>query len=430
MSIQLPSAQRIAVASGLLALSGVAQAAVNLNICYGNHPVQVSNVEILDKWAKRQGITLTKTPMSYSVYLPKITQMLTAGASDQCDIIWHNDDWGQDWAKYLVPTDDVKEIKSVAEGQLDPFLNDKKQPTAVPMATTAGIFFYRKDLVAEADVPKTWEQLVKVSQKLQTDGKVKWGYVGGMSYTNTFFSFWWTLWNNQCDVYEPAYERDNAALARGGWKPMISSPCHVQTAEFWWDALNKHKISPPGMTTYSRDEANAIFQAGDAAFTVADTTFLGNFNNPAKSKIAGNVGMARFPQGPMSKGQRTWIDIWGWAIPKSIPAERQAAAKALLGAMMTDAEGQIGQWNETGAPPPNNKMWAQLDKNDPVWKKLSSILLDSDHVHAAYYFRNWAAVHKTYSDTLIKAMKAKREDIPAILASGSGPIQSGAGAKD
>ena len=132
-----------------------------------------------------------------------------------------------------------------------------------------------------------------------------------MSYTNTFFSFWWTLWNNNCDIYGPAYERDNKKLAADGWKPMIDLPCQVQTAEFWWDALNDKKISPPGMTTYSRDEANAIFQAGDAAFTVADTTFLGTFNNPDKSSVAGKVGIAPFPVGPMSKGVRTWIDIWG-----------------------------------------------------------------------------------------------------------------------
>jgi ABC-type glycerol-3-phosphate transport system substrate-binding protein len=405
---------------------GRASAATDINICYMNHPVQVASLAILDKWAKKQGVNLVKTPISYSIYLPKVTQMLTSGASGQCDIIWHNDDWGQDWAQYLVPTDDIPEIGNVAEGQLMPFLNADGKPTTVPMATTAGIMFYRKDLVPDNEVPKTWDELVKISQKLQADGKVKWGYVGGMSFTNTFFSFWWTLWNNNCDIYAPAYERDNAVLAKNGWKPMLTDACQVQTAEFWWDALHKYKISPPGMTTYSRDEANAIFQAGDAAFTVADSTFLGTFEDPKKSKPAGNVGMARFPLGPMSKGQRSWIDIWGWSIPKSSPSERQKAAKALLGAMMTDYEGQIGMWKATGGPPPNTKTWAMLDKDDPIWKQLKSILFDSEHVHDAYYFRNWAVVHKNYSDALIRAMNGSREDIPKTLAEGAPSIQGGA----
>jgi ABC-type glycerol-3-phosphate transport system substrate-binding protein len=200
----------------------------------------------------------------------------------------------------------------------------------------------------------------------------------------------------------------------------------VQTAEFWWDLLNKHKISPSAMTSYSRDEANAIFQAGDAAFTVADTTFYGTFNDPAKSKVAGKIGIARFPLGPSNMKHRSWIDIWGWSIPKAVPADRQAAAKLILGDMLADKEAQIEQWQKVGAPPPNTAFWKDLEQSDPLWRQLSSILIDSDHVHDAYYFRAWASVHKAYSDTLIRAMKGPREDIAKALATGVEPINAGA----
>lgn len=413
----------LASAAGLAATAASAQ--TSLSVCYINHPVQNASVAMLEKLAKKQGITLVKTLTSYTVYLPKITQMLTAGAADQCDIIWNNDDWGQDLAQYLIPMDDVSDITSVAEGTLIPFYDTNKKTTAVPIATTAGILFYRKDLIPEDQVPKTWDELVSVSQRLQKEGKVRWGYVGGMSYQNTFFSLWWTLWNNECDVYFPLYERDNEVLKKTGWKPMMDQACQLQTAEFWWDALNKNKISPPGMTTYSRDEANAIFQAGEAAFTVADTTFLGQFNSPQKSKVAGKIDMARYPVGPMSKGSRTWIDLWGWSVPKSIPADRQKAAKALLGAMMTDTEGQIEQWKETGGPPPSTKVWDILRKDDPVFQHLDKVLISGEHVRSAYYFRNWAAVHKVYSDTLIRALKGPREDIAKTLAAGVQPMHDG-----
>lgn len=353
-------------------------------------------------------------------------QMLTSGTSDQCDIIWNNDDWGQDLAPYLEPVDDVPNALNVEKGQLEPFYNADGKTTAVSMTTTSGILFYRTDLISEAELPKTWDDLVKISQKLQSEKKVKWGYVGGMSYTNSYFSFWWTLWNNGCDIYDPAYERDNKKLAAAGWKPMIDSACQLQAAQFWWDALNDKKISPPGMTTYSRDEANAIFQAGDAAFTVADTTFLGTFNNKDKSSVAGKVGIARFPVGPMNKGIRTWIDVWAWSIPKAIPADRKAAAKKLLGAMLGDADGQIEQWNQTGGPPPNNKVWPELAKNDAGWRKLYDIIFKAEHVHDAYYFRNFASVHKMYSDALIRAMKGSRTDIAQTLKASVDAIHNGA----
>lgn len=402
------------------------KAETKLSICYINHPVQVASADLIASLAKKQGINLERTAVSYTVYLPKITQMLSAGATDQCDIIWNNDDWGQDLAQYLLPLDDLPEVNNVAEGQLFPFLNAAGKTTAVSMTTTAGIFYYRKDLVAPNEVPKTWAELVSMSQKLQKAGKVRWGYVGGMSYTNTFFSFWWTLWNNECDIFSPLYERDNKKLAAAGWKPMIADACQVQTAEFWWDALNKDKISPPGMTSYSRDEANAIFQAGDAAFTVADTVFLGQFNDPKKSRVAGKVGMARFPKGPMGKGHRNWIDIWGWSIPKAIPAERQAAAKKLLSAMLLDYQGQIEVWNKTGGPPPNTKAWPLIPKDDENWKTISTILFDSEHVHDAYYYRNWTTTHKIYSDTLITSVKGSREDIPKTLKAAESAIHESA----
>lgn len=413
---------------GLAAIGAVtpsAHATVNLSICYMNHPVILANMAILEKWAARKDIHLIKTPVAYTVYLPKITQMLSSGGSDQCDIIWNNDDWGQDLAQYLVATDDIPDIKNVESGQLEPFFDDGK-PTTVPITTTSGIFFYRTDLIPDEKLPRTWDDMVKISQELQKAGKVRWGYVGGMSYTNTYFSFWWTLWNNDCDMYEPRYERDNKILMQADWKSMFGSDCQKQTAEFWWDALHTHKISPPGMTTYSRDEANALFEAGQAAFTVADTTFLGTFNDPSKSKVAGKVGMARFPQGPRSKGQRTWTDIWGWSIPKAVPTEHQKAAKELLGAMMTDLDGQLEQWKSTGGPPPNTKAWEQLQESDPVWQRMADILFKSEHVHDAYYFRQWAALHKVYSDILIGAMNGERGDIPKALAAGVAPMHDGA----
>ena len=93
------------------------------------------------------GRSLNRTVTSYAVYLPKITQMLTSGANDQCDIIWNNDDWGQDLAQYLEPLDDVPDARNVEVGQLEPFHNADGKTTAVSMTTTAGILFYRTDLI-------------------------------------------------------------------------------------------------------------------------------------------------------------------------------------------------------------------------------------------------------------------------------------------
>ena len=390
-----------------------------LKVGYMKNPIQDASLDMMEKWAKANNIKLTKIPMAYSVFMEKVTATLTSG-NDQFDVIWHNDDWGQLWKKWLETTDDVKNIETAAKWPLDAFWNDDKKLTVVPMAHTVGTFFYRKDLIAEKDVPKTFDELVKVGQQLQKDGKVKWGYVGGMSMNNTWFSLWWTMWANNCDIFHPLFERDNDKLKASGFKPAIADPCHREVVEFWWDALKTHKISPEAMTSYGRNEANAIFMAGEAAFTLVDSTHFGEFNDPKRSKIVGKVGMAPFPVGPRAKQPTSWNEIWGWGIPKGVPADRKVLAKQMLSAVMADEEGQVAMWKATGGPPPNVKLWDKIANQDPDFRSLLNAVFNQKPVaHSAYYFAEWPAVHKAYSDTVIRALSGKREDIQKVLEEGA-----------
>jgi ABC-type glycerol-3-phosphate transport system substrate-binding protein len=296
------------------------------------------------------------------------------------------------------------------------FLNDDGKPTVVPMVHTVGAFFYRTDLVKPNEVPATWNQLIKTSERLQKEGKVKWGYVGGMAMNHTWFTMLWAMLSNQCDIFKPTYSRDNAKLAAAGWAPELGEPCQREVVELWWDAMNKYKISPPAMPSYGRDEANAIFMAGDAAFTVADSTLYGLFSDPEKSKVSGKIAMAPQPTGPRRKKHFAWNDIWGWAIPKNISAERKALAAQALSAMLKDTEGQIQLWKSTGGPPPNISLWKQLESTDPVFRQLKHAVFDQDTAaHGAYYFAQWPAVHKAYSDAVIAAVTGPREKIGDTL---------------
>ena len=308
-------------------------------------------------------------------------------------------------------------IENADQWPLLAFWNDDKKLTVVPMAHTVGTFFYRSDIVKPEEVPKTFADLVTVSQRLQKEGKAKWGYVGGMTMNNTWFSLWWTMWSNNCDILKPLFERDNEKLKAGGFEPAVTEPCHREIVEYWWDAINTHKISPPGMTAYGRNEANAIFMAGDAAFTLVDSTHFGEFNDPKRSKIAGKIGMAPFPMGPRAQKPTSWNEIWGWAIPKGVPAERKKLAKEMLSAVMSDEAGQVEMWKKTGGPPPNVKLWPKLAAGDKDFAALKHAVFDQTPItHSAYYFAEWPAVHRAYSDMAIEALSGKREDIPKVLA--------------
>src|SRR5215469_6609158 len=187
-----------ATAIGLALSTGLFSAQAQereLKVGYMKNPIQDASLDMMETWAKAHGVKLTRVPMAYSVFMEKVTATLTSG-TDQFDVIWHNDDWGQLWKKWLDTTDDVKGIENADRWPLLAFWNDEKKLTVVPMAHTVGTFFYRKDLVKPEEVPTTFAQLVSVSQRLQKEGKVKWGYVGGMSMNNTWFSLWWSMWSN------------------------------------------------------------------------------------------------------------------------------------------------------------------------------------------------------------------------------------------
>ena len=239
----------LAAALGMLTLDQrVAEAQEReIKVGYMKNPIQDASLDMMEKWANANNVKLTRVPMAYSVFMEKVTTTLTSG-NDQFDIIWHNDDWGQLWKKWVETTDDIKGMENVDQWPLDAFWNDDKKMTVVPMAHTVGTFFYRKDLIKPEEVPKTFAELVSVSQRLQKEGKTKWGYVGGMSMNNTWFSFWWTMWANKCDILMPMFERNNDKLKAGKLEAAITQPCHQQVVEYWWDAINTHKISPPGMT--------------------------------------------------------------------------------------------------------------------------------------------------------------------------------------
>ena len=401
--------------------AAMGQEVKELRIGYQPNPIQDASLAMMETWGAKHGVKIVKIPNSYGVYVEKMTASLTS-ASDQYDIIWHNDDWGQLWAHLLEPTDDIDSLKYADKWGMSPiiFNNAQGQNTVVPMGHTFGVFFYRTDLIKEDEVPKTWDDIVKIGMKLQADGKVKFGYVGGMAMNHTWFTWLWSMWTNNCDVLLPIHERDNKVLAANGWKSALTEPCMRQAAEFWWDAINTHKISPRGMPAYDRNEANAVFMSGDAAFTVADSVYWATFNDPAKSKIAGKVNVGFLPLGPNRKEHFAWNDIWGWAIPKSIPADRKALAKQMLSDMMLDEPGQLDLWKKTGAPPPNTTLWDKIAKDDPFMRQIKKVSLDvPGKAHSAYYFEKWPAVHKAFSDAATKAVTGKREDIPQALAEGA-----------
>ena len=115
---------------------------------------------------------------------------------------------------------------------------------------------------------------------------------------------------------------------------------------------------------------------------------------------------------------------------KAIFAKIRHLIEAAGGSMMSDEAGQIEMWKKTGGPPPNIKLWPKLAAEDKDFAALKHAVFDQTPItHSAYYFAEWPAVHKAYSDMAIAALSGKREDIPKVLAAHVDKIRNAATGK-
>src|SRR5437667_2528933 len=166
-------------AAALVAATGTAaaQEVKELRIGYQPNPIQELSIAMFEAWGAKNGVKIVKVPNSYGVYVEKMTASLTSN-SDQYDVIWHNDDWGQTWAHLLEPMDDVEANKFASKWSMAPvvFANAEGKNTVVPMGQTFSVLFYRSDPAKPEEVPQRFEQLVTMIKKLQADGKVKFGF--------------------------------------------------------------------------------------------------------------------------------------------------------------------------------------------------------------------------------------------------------------
>ena len=346
-----------------------------------------------------------------------MTASLTSN-SDQYDVIWHNDDWGQLWAHLLEPTDDIEACKYAEKWGMDKvvFGNAQGQNTVVPMGQTFSVFFYRTDLVQAQRGAQDAGRVVDVSKKLQAADKVKLGYVGGMAMNHSWFSWFWSMWGNNCDVLMPFYERDNKVLAerlevepgralhaRDG---RILVGCHQHPQ----DLAARHAGLRP-------QRGQRHLHGGRRRLHGGRFAVVGHLHRSGQVEGRGQGRGGALPARAEPPEELRLGRHLGLGDPEVDLAERKALAKEMLAAMMVDEEGQMKLWKATGAPPPNTTFWPKIAAQDPFMKLLKEAVLDSpDKVRGAYYFPQWPAVHKAFNDAVTKAVTGKREDIAKVLA--------------
>ena len=217
----------------------------------------------------------------------------------------------------------------------------------IPIRSDLRMLYYRTDLLEAAGLkpPETFEDLIEISQALQKDKKVNWGYLWqGRQYEGLVAMFMDILqgfggfWVNPTTL-EVGLDRPEALKAIAFLQKTIDT-----------------KVSPPGVTTYQEDETLRFFKSGQAAF-LGSWPYVWPLANADDSPIKGKIGIKPMVHAPGQNGGAC-LGGWGLGIAKS-SKHPEEAWKAIQ--YFTSAEVQRQLILQTGYVPSRKELFTDSE---------------------------------------------------------------------
>jgi multiple sugar transport system substrate-binding protein len=228
--------------------------------------------------------------------------------------------------------------------QVNAYMGDDKRLLTLPYDTGTQVLAYRKDVFTKykdqfqkekgfdwTPGPNlTWEQYYEAAKWISE--KVKSGVITEVKYgTGHMAKQYDSLmadFSNILSAYGGDYYKgDNLGTigaAKGG-KSLLTSPESIEAAKFYKKLI---EIAAPGSKSWDWSGLAEAFAAGDVALAPEFHEFSSMFENPDKSKIAGEVGWATLPKGP--KRSANLFGGTGIGISKYASEKEQKAAWLLL----------------------------------------------------------------------------------------------------
>jgi len=228
------------------------------------------------------------------------------------DIIWPAEFASAGWVLPLGDKFLPNERKAFLPGPIDG-CTYKGEIYAVPWFTDAGLLYYRKDLLKEANLkpPKNWKEFVRQAKLLSEKHNIHGFVFQGQQYEGLVCNYLEYVWGNGGDVID---KKGNVVL---------DSPKAVEALKFMVDMVQTHKLTPEGVTTYKEEESRQVFTNGEAVF-LRNWPYVWALAQDASkgSKVVDKVGITPVP-GKRGKGAAT---LGGWNLGISAFSEHPEEA--------------------------------------------------------------------------------------------------------
>ncbi|MEU0116719.1 sugar ABC transporter substrate-binding protein [Streptomyces bobili] len=313
---------------------------MSINVLMVGNP-QMEDIAKLtkDNFTKDTGIKVNFTILPENELRDKVTQDIAtqAGQYDVATIgayevpIWEKNGWLHDLGSYA-DKDKGFDKADLLKPMVQSLTGSDGKLYALPFYGESSMLMYNKEVMKAKGitVPErpTWQQIADIAAKVDgaepgmkgicLRGLAGWGELGAplTSMVNTFGGTWFTK----------------------DWKAQVNSGGFKEATKFYVDLVREHGEAGAPQAGFT-ECLNALSQKKVAMWYDA-TSAAGSLEDPASSKIAGNVGYAYAPT--VKTDSSGWLWAWSWAMPKTTK-NADAASQFMLWASSKKYENLVGE---------------------------------------------------------------------------------------
>lgn len=238
------------------------------------------------------GISVKYTPIISAQYIQKMVAEFTAGS--QPDGLYIYDDSMAGWvtAGYLQPLDGLPgldRIYSKLYSANAASMTFQGKRYGVPYYTDSNALLYNADILSKVGIsqpPKTLEELEQQALKVKNAGIMDHPIGLTIQLQDTWWSWWWAL------LYA-----SGAKLFEKDMTPRMGTRDHVIRDVLTWlnQATTRSRVIDPASLQLLPVPLDNAIKAGQYAFTIGARYAARSYNDPAQSRVAGQIKMAMMP---------------------------------------------------------------------------------------------------------------------------------------
>lgn len=180
------------------------------------------------------------------------------------------------------------------------------QLIALPWYVSVRPLFYRKDLLAEENIPEpttswTWEEFVAYAKRLTKDtdgdGQIdQYGFGTSGQYVSQYQPF---LRQNDADFVDEE-----------NWVATVDDPAAIEALQFYIDLIRQHKVVPPGISTIDLQDIQRMFANGRVAMFMDCEDTANAFAKEPELKDKFGVGLLPHNKSHAAFAGMDVISVW------------------------------------------------------------------------------------------------------------------------